>query len=79
MWYVFKSEKNNGKNKYENKNEDYYLSENDIIKFGLIKYEITKIHKSSSSEKVNNNQIKEAKLGSIFEKVYPQYNFGNDK
>ena len=76
MWYVFKSQ--NPENKYENKNEDYYLSENDIIKFGTVKYEIIKMHKSSSSEKVENNIEKDLKFGSIFEKFYPEFNNENE-
>ena len=41
IWYVIKSEDGI---ETENNNEDYYLSENDIIKFGKIKFAVQKIH-----------------------------------
>ena len=47
LWYVFKTQ--NQDDKYENKNEEYNLLKNDIIKFGSAKYEIIEKHISSSS------------------------------
>ena len=41
IWYVIKSEEGN---ETDNNNEDYFLSENDIIKFGKIKFAVQKIH-----------------------------------
>ena len=41
IWYVIKSEENN---ENENNNEDYFLSVNDIIKFGKIKFAVQNIH-----------------------------------
>ena len=41
IWYVIRSEDGI---ETENNNEDYYLSVNDIIKFGKIKFAVQKIH-----------------------------------
>ena len=41
IWYVIKSE---DENDGEDCNEDYSLSENDIIKFGKVKFAVKKIH-----------------------------------
>jgi hypothetical protein len=46
LWYVCRSHNKN--NKYENKNEEYNLLKNDIIKFGSAKYEIIEKHICSS-------------------------------
>ena len=70
IWYVFKREKQI----IENKNEDYNLIKNDIIKFSTTKYEIIEKHISSSIPE-NKNQLNEIneKFGSVFDKFYPEY------
>ena len=50
IWYVINSEDSNGLNE----NEDYYLSENDILKFGKVKYIVKKIH-IQNQESMDNN------------------------
>ena len=67
LWYVFKTQ--NQDDKYENKNEEYNLLKNDIIKFGSAKYEIIEKHISSSSTKSEiKSQLNKVnnKFGSIF-------------
>ena len=46
LWYVINSDDTvKGKNKYiENKNDEYYLQENDILKIGTYKYIVSKIY-----------------------------------
>ena len=41
IWYVLKSDDLDGSKKI---NEEYYLNQNDILKFGRVKYAIQKIH-----------------------------------
>ena len=75
MWYIVKTKNNNhnNNNNYEIDNEDYELSENDIIKLGRRKFEIVK--KNINSNKGNyhidqeNYNISEMnrKRGSIFD------------
>ena len=45
LWYIIKSE-----NDLQNENEDYILNENDILKFGIKKYEIIKKNINTSKE-----------------------------
>ena len=90
MWLSIKTEEekkennddnnnNTKKSLYENENEDYYLSENDIIKFGGTKYEVIKLNIVSNNEKKNESkkpnlieQISEdnKNFGSVF--YYPE-------
>lgn len=51
IWYVVNSEDKNG----VNENDDYYLSENDIIKFGKVKYIVKEIHFENKSFNNDNN------------------------
>ena len=51
IWYVINSESN----KIKNPNEDYYLSEGDIIKFGKVKYIVKKINIKGKQTEDNNN------------------------
>ena len=51
IWYVINSVESNG----INKNEDYYLSENDILKFGKVKYIVKEIHIENKTNNINNN------------------------
>ena len=62
MWYSIKTEGEKNKPLYENENEDYYLSENDIIKIGQRKYEVIKLKiiPKDNSDKNNN------KFGTVF-------------
>lgn len=43
----------------KNPNEDYYLQQNDIIKFGNVKYIVSEIHFNNNKKdnKINNNEI----------------------
>ena len=50
IWYVINSEDSDG----INENEDYYLSENDILKFGKVKYIVKEIHLKNSDKSFNN-------------------------
>ena len=59
MWYVFNREKQNKNEKDEGnqggeKNEEYNLIKNDIIKFGNAKYEIIEKHISSPIPEIKN-------------------------
>lgn len=58
MWYVVNSENNkNTMSIYENKNDGYYLSENDILKVGKKKYEIIKLNLTlKTNEETTNNK-----------------------
>ena len=51
LWYIINSEDSKGLN--GNENEDYYLSENDILKFGKVKYIVKEIH--IENKNYNNN------------------------
>ena len=51
LWYIINSEDSKGLNGKEN--EDYYLSENDILKFGKVKYIVKEIHIENKND--NNN------------------------
>ena len=51
IWYVINSVESNG----INENEDYYLSENDILKFGKVKYIVKEIHIKNNNNNNNNN------------------------
>ena len=51
IWYVINSVESNG----INENEDYYLSENDILKFGKVKYIVKEIHIEKQTNNINNN------------------------
>ena len=65
MWYLVKAEEE--KPLYENENEDYYLSENDIIRFGQRKYEVIKLNIISKDNSVTNPvSEKNEKFGSVF-------------
>ena len=63
MWLLMKTENDDNKIKplYENENEEYYLSENDIIKFGLRKYEIIKLNVISKFGSTKNTLLKNNK------------------
>ena len=68
IWYVIKSKDEF----YENKNEDYCLYENDIIKIGKKKYEITKFHFNNSFPEKNtsngyNISERNKKAGEVFD------------
>lgn len=49
-WYICNDNQNNFieqnkvKKNYKNKNDDYYLLKNDIIKFGRVKFALTDVH-----------------------------------
>jgi len=51
IWYVINSVDNND----INENEDYFLSENDILKFGKVKYIVKEIHIENNKNPNNNN------------------------
>jgi len=51
LWYIINSEDSKGLN--GNENEDYYLSENDILKLGKVKYIVKEIH--IENKNYNNN------------------------
>ena len=67
MWLLIRTEEDNNDNNnnstiqplYENENEDYYLSENDIIKFGERKYEVIKLNIVNNNNDFKTNQISE--------------------
>ena len=65
MWYLTNSENKN--NKYKYNNEIYNILENDIIKFGCVKYELIEKHINSSFSEIK-NQLNGAnhQFGSIF-------------
>ena len=84
MWLSIKTEEekkennddnnnNPKKSLYENENEDYYLSENDIIKFGKTKYEVIKLNIVSNNEKKNESK----KLNLIEQISEDNKNFGS--
>ena len=53
IWYVINSVDNND----INENEDYYLSENNILKFGKVKYIVKEIHiENNKNININNNK-----------------------
>ena len=55
LWFVLNNEKNeNQQNIYKIINEDYFLHENDIIKFGNVKYIVFELH--IDSKEINNNE-----------------------
>ena len=55
LWYIINSEDSKGLNGKEN--EDYYLSENDILKFGKVKYIVKEIHiENNKNININNNK-----------------------
>ena len=62
IWYVINSEDSSF-----NKNEDYYLSVNDIIKLGKVKYIVKEIYIKNNLKKIN-----EDKKPKIF-KLIPNY------
>ena len=66
LWFIFPTI--DPSNKYENKNEEYYLRENDIIKFSKKKYEVSKLCINNRKRIEKENVINEInkKNGSIF-------------
>ena len=91
MWLLIRTEEDNNDNNnnstiqplYENENEDYYLSENDIIKFGERKYEVIKLNIVNNNNDFKTNQISEnnKKFKSVFylpkKKERPKVNVEN--
>ena len=87
LWYVVNSEDiKNSELKYNIINEDYYLNENDIIKFGNLIYIVKKINISNNddskenddSNKIGQNSIKSDRNYNIEEinrKAEPIFNF----
>ena len=51
IWYVIRNEDANEKD--DNSNEDYYLSINDIIKFGKIKFAVQDIHIENNNKNID--------------------------
>lgn len=69
LWYVIKSNKSRS---YQN-NENYTLNENDIIKLGLIKYEVVKIKINKYDENFlnSNNDYDNYNINEINKKAGP--------
>ena len=69
MWLLQNTQKDqNNTFKYKIENEPYYLQENDIIKFGKIKYEIINMKINSKDNHSNNSLLsnRNKKFCSIF-------------
>ena len=85
IWYILKTSDIDNKENDKNCNEEYYLNENDIIKFGRVKYIVQKIHLlnnnnkdvPSNSNDENNYNISDLNknTNSVFQCVYPVKNF----
>ena len=85
IWYKVNTDQNvNFENKYMNK--DYYLSKNDIIKLGRVKYILNEVNFISGEQKENliipsnKNYINEinSKVGSPFDFIYEAKYLGDE-
>jgi len=85
IWYILRTSDIDNKENDKNCNEEYYLNENDIIKFGRVKYVVQKIHLlNKNNEDIPSNQNDEnnynisdlnKNTNSVFQCVYPVKNY----
>lgn len=76
IWYVIKSENSS---EIENNNEDYFLLEGDIIKFGKIKFAVQKIHTENNNNGIDPpmaiNDLMKYDISKLNENTRPAFNY----